>query len=134
MPPSFLPTSSDIDRYRRRWAAGSARFAASTLMKQQLSSDAWAERDWSIRVRDGDTIRARSYTPQKFPTDRLPLFVMLHGGGYCLGGLDTEEALCQIICSKLGLVVLNVDYRLAPEFLFPTCIEDCIDVAECVCA
>ena len=58
---------------------------------------------------------------------------MFHGGGYCMGGLDTEEALCQTICTKLHLMVLNVAYRLAPEYIFPTGIEDCIDSTEWVC-
>jgi acetyl esterase/lipase len=50
--------------------------------------------------------------------------VMVHGGGYVLGGLENEEALCRQWCTEFDGVSLNVDYRLAPDFAFPTAPHD----------
>ena len=50
-----------------------------------------------------------------------------------MGGLDAETPNCCTLASKLGLVVVNVDYRLAPEHKYPTAVNDCWDVLQWVC-
>lgn len=105
-------------------------------MSSKLVSDALkdagdrVETDILIPARDGSKIRARIYRPDGL-TD-LPLLVFFHGGGFCMGGLDTEEFTCRLLCSKLEIVVLNVDYRLAPEFPFPFGVHDAIDATSWV--
>ena len=45
-----------------------------------------------------------------------------------MGNLDDTEAFtCRLLCSRLDVVVLNVAYRLAPEFPFPTGVLDAFD-------
>lgn len=51
---------------------------------------------------------------------------MLHGGGWALGGLDNEIALCRK-WTGMGGIAVNVDYRLAPEHTFPVPVEDSFD-------
>jgi acetyl esterase/lipase len=48
----------------------------------------------------------------------------VHGGGFIAGGLDTEHALNVGLARELGVVVVAVDYRLAPETPFPGPLED----------
>lgn len=48
-----------------------------------------------------------------------------HGGGWVIGGLNSEAAWCRSICNASSIVVIDVDYRLAPEFPFPVAIYDC---------
>lgn len=36
------------------------------------------------------------------------------GGGYCLGDLTTDAEWCMLARSKVGIVVVDVDYRLTP--------------------
>ena len=50
--------------------------------------------------------------------------VYLHGGGWIVGDLDSHELHAVRIANRSGVAVLNVDYRLAPEHLFPAAIED----------
>lgn len=53
-----------------------------------------------------------------------PLFVYLHGGGWCYGSIETVDRVCRRIADRSGCAVLSVDYRLAPEHVFPAALED----------
>jgi acetyl esterase len=54
-----------------------------------------------------------------------PAILFCHGGGWVIGDLDTHNALCTELSAELDLPVLAVDYRLAPEHLFPAAPDDC---------
>ncbi len=43
----------------------------------------------------------------------------LHGGGFVVGGLDSHDDVCAEIADATGLQTVSVDYRLAPEHLWP---------------
>jgi acetyl esterase/lipase len=87
-----------------------------------------SETDHRINTRDGQEIVVRVYRgPQ---SDNGPVMVMLHGGGFVLGGLDNEEVLCRKWCEEAGGVSVNVEYRLAPEFKFPIPVFDCCDAVK----
>ncbi|WP_102142944.1 alpha/beta hydrolase [Mycobacterium hubeiense] len=53
-----------------------------------------------------------------------PLLVFFHGGAFVLGGLDSHDSLCRLICRDGQLNVLAVDYRLAPEHKAPAAADD----------
>ncbi|HET6483901.1 MAG TPA: alpha/beta hydrolase [Actinoplanes sp.] len=53
-----------------------------------------------------------------------PLFVYLHGGGWCYGSIETVDRVCRRIADRSGCAVLSVGYRLAPEHVFPAALED----------
>jgi len=55
------------------------------------------------------------------PTGTLVYF---HGGGWVLGDIDSHEAHAIRLANRAGVVVLNVEYRLAPEHTFPAAIDD----------
>ena len=58
------------------------------------------------------------------PDETVLLF--FHGGGFCIGDLDTHHEFCHAICEQTGWPVVSVDYRLAPEHPAPTAVRDCI--------
>ncbi|PLW69712.1 alpha/beta hydrolase [Pseudohalioglobus lutimaris] len=55
-----------------------------------------------------------------------PLIVFFHGGGWVLGGLETHHPFCLELSDKTSCTVIAVDYRLAPEHVFPAAAEDCL--------
>jgi acetyl esterase len=67
-------------------------------------------------------IRARRYSSGT--AERTDLLVFFHGGGYVIGGLDTHDDLCRLICRDGGVQVLSVDYRMAPEHKAPAAVDD----------
>ncbi len=63
------------------------------------------------------------------PAGPAPVLVYFHGGGWVIGDLETHDSLCAEIAAQLGMTVVAVDYRLAPETRFPGATEDCLAAA-----
>ena len=84
-----------------------------------------------IPTRSGWDMPARLWAP-RMPGDGPPLPVMLffHGGGYVMGSPATHEGVCRVISKLSGCAVLAPDYRLAPEWRFPTAVNDSIDALD----
>jgi acetyl esterase/lipase len=53
-----------------------------------------------------------------------PILVYFHGGGWVLGGLDSDDPLCRDLCVRADAVVISVNYRHAPEDRFPAAADD----------
>lgn len=92
------------------------------------------EEDLTIPGRNGVEIPARLYQPKMPPSKGSPLVMMLHGGGFCFGGVEGEEINCRMFAKEFGAVCLNVLYRLAPEHPFPAAVEDSWDALQWVAA
>ncbi len=84
-----------------------------------------ATRDLTVPGGGGAELEARLYTPAN-ATGEEPLLLYLHQGGCVLGGLWMSDAWCSILADEARAVVLNVDYRHAPEHKFPAPVEDAI--------
>lgn len=68
-------------------------------------------------------VRIRTYQPVGKSLDRA--VVMMHGGGWMVGDLDSGDLLARHLTAGLRATVVSVDYRLAPEHPFPAAFEDC---------
>ena len=62
----------------------------------------------------------------------LPTIVSIHGGGYVYGTKEVYRRYCMDLARR-GFSVVNFSYRLAPEWKFPTPLEDTNAVMEWVC-
>ena len=54
----------------------------------------------------------------------LPLIYHVHGGGYIVGYVEQFEGMLRSIAADVGCAIVSVEYRLAPETVFPGAIED----------
>ena len=82
------------------------------------------------------TIGARIYTPKTLRTrDGLaPCLVFFHGGGWVIGNLETHDVVCRKLAHEGELIVISVDYRLAPEHKFPAAVDDSIAATNWIAA
>jgi acetyl esterase/lipase len=81
-----------------------------------------------IPVRDGTTIRAVVYKPES--GEPGPLFIYYHGGSWVVGGPEMGENWFSVLTRQLRFTVVAVDYRMAPEYVFPTAAHDSIDAGK----
>ena len=88
-----------------------------------LAADRAAVREIAVRV----------YRPAAGEVP-LPVVVFFHGGGWVVCTLETHDPYCRALATEAGVMVVSVDYRLAPEHKFPAGLEDCVAATEWVLA
>lgn len=118
---------------RRLLARHMARTAGKTVMSpenpRQIARkrmDAGADRlptpdDVKIESTTLAGLNALSFTPDEH---RPGLLLFLHGGGYCLGSSKSHRPLVTRLAKALKIKAVSVDYRLAPEHVFPCAVDD----------
>jgi acetyl esterase len=87
-----------------------------------------------IKLEDGTVLPLRLYRPKSAGTGRIPVVVNFHGGGWVSGDAYQSEWWCAGIAARAKVLVVSVEYRLAPEHRFPTAAEDCYAATEWVAA
>ena len=74
---------------------------------------------------EGDPdVGVRVYRPKDRPVP-VPGVLMIHGGGFIIGNVESEHASAAMTAMQTGAVVVSVEYRLAPEHPFPAGVHDC---------
>ncbi len=77
----------------------------------------------TVEDRDADGVPVRVYRPSS--DTNLPIFVVLHGGGWVIGNVEQYDSIARWLTNASGAVVVSVDYRLAPEHPYPAPLDDC---------
>ncbi len=80
--------------------------------------------DVTIFEIDAGGVPCQWITASGVPQDRLIIY--LHGGAYATCSPTTHKDLISRLSLASGTAALGVDYRLAPEYLFPAAVEDCL--------
>ena len=85
----------------------------------------WGELDEMHAVEDLDAegVPLRVYRPVETDEPSMAL-VYFHGGGWVVGSIETHDGPARAIAKRAGIVVVSVDYRLAPEHPFPAALDD----------
>nr|XP_054770759.1 arylacetamide deacetylase-like [Lytechinus pictus] len=78
------------------------------------------------KVTTFDGVRVRLYELVKKKEFLQPALIYIHGGGYALGSPDGYDRLTRDLAERLNMVVVSIDYRLAPEHPFPAGHLDCL--------
>lgn len=63
-----------------------------------------------------------------------PALVFIHGGGFVIGDLETNDAFCRRLAAGAGVTVISANYRLAPEARYPAQREDSLAAVRWVIA
>jgi acetyl esterase/lipase len=72
-----------------------------------------------------DGVEVRTYDPAGRAAGSAAV-LYVHGGGYVIGSAAADDAYCATLARQLGVLVVSVDYRLAPEHPFPAPHDDCL--------
>ena len=128
---------SKLIQLRHKFAVDGVAMQAPKVWQQAGAYDGFIDKsnknivswhDEAIANADGEKMIVRCYQStvgyQKNPDEVVMLF--FHGGGFCIGDIDTHHEFCHAISAKTGWSVVSVDYRLAPEYPAPTALRDCL--------
>ncbi|MCZ4548607.1 alpha/beta hydrolase [Gordonia rubripertincta] len=120
-----FPPLQFSDPAAQRAAFGAARATMDAPPRSRGTSLALAD---DVVSADGYRVPLRIHLSDNRRHD-APTLIWMHGGGYVVGSADEDDALCAHLAARLGIGVVSVDYRLAPEHAFPRGFEDCHSVA-----
>ena len=80
----------------------------------------------TIRDLHAGRVPVRVYQPEEPQGEaQRAALVWMHGGGLILGSAKQDDGFCSRVSRDLGVSVISVEYRLAPEDPFPAAIDDC---------
>lgn len=112
-----------ITKMRAAWAASDAKRDARLTEPEELEKF----RDISYGPYDKWNL-LDVYVPKENESGKpFPTILNIHGGGYFYGDKELYRLYCMRL-AKFGFAVVNINYRLAPEFNFPSPIEDAMAV------
>lgn len=114
-----LPVANSLAEDRKNWSA----YARANAVPHPAGMTV---EDRTVAAEDGYAVSIRVYTPAG--SGARPAIVYFHGGGFVKGDCDTSDTNGWGLAQETGAVVVSVDYRLAPENVYPTPLNDCIAV------
>ncbi len=100
----------------------------SHVVRQDHSEDA----DILMTDRSIAGVNSRIYTLKDGKSSNRPVMVFYHGGAYCIGDISTYDLYLSEFVKQLDMVVISVDYRMAPEHPHPVPTQDCYSVTKYV--
>lgn len=98
---------------------------SSVHWKDKIIADA-DDGDMTIRCYQSNPAIKNKRNRGKYAEHDETVMLFFHGGGFCIGDIDTHHEFCHEVCEQTGWSVVSVDYRLAPEYAAPTALRDCI--------
>ncbi|MBT8477268.1 MAG: alpha/beta hydrolase [Gemmatimonadetes bacterium] len=100
-------------------AEGREMYRVMRAVNPELSIGAVEDRQIETEV---GSIPIRIYRPST--EGPLPIVMNFHGGGWVIGDLDTADSVCRGLSEAASCIVISVDYRLAPEHVYPAAVDD----------
>ena len=103
-----------IEKLRRSHAKG---MASLPTVEVDATEDLVLPNDVPVRI----------YYPPAANDAPLPWLLYCHGGGWCLGSIETHDAFCRRLCASANVAIASVEYRRSPEHKYPAPEDDCFD-------
>jgi acetyl esterase/lipase len=124
MPSQQLEIITEMLRARREETPPDISFPESRAMFEQMVAAFPLPEGVSSTPVDAGGIAGEWITAPGATDDQI--IYWLHGGGYCIGSINTHRGLLARISAASGARVPAIDYRLAPEHPFPAAVEDAV--------
>lgn len=86
-----------------------------------------------IKGGDYSDLSMRLYKSENKSDHQLPLLIYFHGGGWSVGSILTTDKFCRAVASEGKVMVVSVDYPLAPEHPYPAALKTCQSAIEFIC-
>jgi acetyl esterase/lipase len=118
-PESWWPSLDDTEGWRKLVAEREAAVMAMSGMGGAYSGAEVEEEDLGGFV-------VFKITPDGVPSDEPQVYLDLHGGGFIQDGGAIACSRAVATAKSLGATVWSVDYRMPPDFPFPTTVNDCV--------
>lgn len=117
---SYMTDGSEetLERKKRQFEA---------MMSYNLPEGMTMEDRYIPGVEKGEELMIRVYTPSGLP-EKAPMILDIHGGGFVAGSVSFDNARCIALASKVGAVVVAVEYRVTggeKGLKFPAPMHDC---------
>jgi acetyl esterase len=74
-------------------------------------------------------VRVRRFRPHAVAAPQ-PALIYLHGGGWTMFSLDTHDRIMRELAARANVIVVGVDYALAPESKFPVALHQTAGVVQ----
>ncbi|KAI0632572.1 Alpha/Beta hydrolase protein [Trametes polyzona] len=119
--PARLPTVEEARAYFENYVTAPFK----EYMKASLPpASTYSVQDRTIPVEGGEIVVRCLVPVVGDEQETFPVLVNLHGGGWTVGSIELDDYPLRKLCVELKLSVVNVEYRLAPEYPFPTAVMD----------
>ncbi|KAJ8072029.1 hypothetical protein PM082_015587 [Marasmius tenuissimus] len=133
--PEFAPLAGSISAPPTDLPVEQIRASYDEFVKQVNSkfepnlppSSEYTVAEHEIDVGGGAKVLAKSIvpTPRDGEDRKFPLLFWIHGGGFTIGDRNLDDYWLRVASVQVRIAVVNCEYRLAPEHLFPTAADDC---------
>lgn len=110
----------------KKWSAKLVDYAIRKQYKGRFFEDISVEEMYVPSSEEHHSIRVKVYRPKEV-SDRLPIMLYIHGGGYIIGNPEQFETIIEGYIKKKPCIVISPDYRLAPDHPYPAGFNDCYD-------
>ena len=122
----FNPITDKVKENRKNWAQSDAKRDAGLVEPDDIKKF----RNISYNL-FGESSLLDVYMPTEFDASKgdskLPVLVNIHGGGYFYGDKELYRFYAMDM-AKYGFAVVNINYRLSPEYSFPSPLQDINEV------
>ena len=117
-------SAEDIPRMREAEITGHAAHLDSYEVYEKI--------DLTIPRESAGDLPVRIYMPEGAAdaAGQVPVILYFHGGGFIMGSIEDHDPLCGKLADAARAIVIAAEYRLAPEYPFPACIEDAVFLSE----
>ena len=100
-------------------------FVPATVSAFTIPQDVKVKSDIEYGNAGGHSLRLDLYTPKNTISNKLPVIILIHGGGWTQGHKTTWAELASDFAER-GYAAASIDYRFITEAKYPACLEDCV--------